>query len=343
MISDKLSGIWSTYSLIRELSAINSPEVDENVLDRVMYNSEKLPPLGKEYWWLLFMGQSGERLIQLMLLIFRKHGKRMMFNGKEMVFKNLGSNYFQAVTSGWIFNGSKMHDLGDTNVLVEIRENRLISEISGQKMTLSGCYPNYHLEVGDIVDLTIRKNFFLQDKAAHGVFLPPFGMGWVDVFSMAEGKILGTKFKGASHLQKVVGVTMFGPFHWMRLIFQNGSAATFFCLKAGKDSKRFFHESFTFYDNENNEIIQFNNPKLKISRSNGEKPSWIVEGKDNDKESRMVLETTARKQFTMKGGGSQVYIEYVVIPREFYLKTKDRVIVLNDLGNGSGTFEDAYW
>ena len=82
---------------------------------------------------------------------------------------------------------------------------------------------------------------------------------------------------------------------------------------------------------------------MKISRSNSEKSSWIVEGEDNDKESRMVLETIARKQFTMKGGGSQVYIEYVVIPKEFYLKTKDRVIVLKDLGNGSGTFEDAYW
>jgi len=342
MISDKLSGIWSTYSLIKELSSINSPEVNENVLNRVMYNSEALPPFGKEYWWLLFMGLNGEKPIQFMLLIFRKYGKKMLFNEKEMVFRNLGKNEFQAVTSGWIFDGSNMHDLGDTNACVMIQNDRIISDISGQQMILSGFYPNYKLELGDTVDLIINSKYFLQDKAAHGVFLPPFGMGWIDVFSMAEGKILGKRFKGASHLQKVVGVTMFGPFYWMRLIFQNGSVATFFCLKAGKDSNRFFHESFTFYDNEYNKIIQFNNPKLKII-SNGEKSSWIVEGKDSDKESRMVLETISRKQFTIKGGGSQVYIEYVVMPREFCLKTKERVIVLNDLGNGSGTFEDAYW
>ena len=343
MTHEKIRGILSTYTLIRELSRIDSSDVSKNLLDRMMYNSEPLPPLGKEYWWVLFMGQNGEKPIQLMLLIFRKYGKKMLFNGKEMVFRNLGRNEFQAVTSGWVFDGDEMHDLGDTNACVLIENNSIISDISGKKMILSGCYPHYHLEVGDVVNLTISKNYYLQDKAAHGVFLPPFGMGWVDIFSEAEGKILGTKFKGASHLQKVVGATMFGPFHWGRLLFQNGSAASFFCLKAGKDSKRFFHRSLIFYDNENNEMIQFNNPKLKILRSNSEKSSWIVEGKDDDKESRMVLETTARKQFTMKGGGSQVYIEYVVIPREFYLKTKDRVIVLNDLGTGSGTFEDAYW
>ena len=44
----------------------------------------------------------------------------------------------------------------------------------------------------------------------------------------------------------------------------------------------------------------------------------------------------------MEGGGSQVYMEYAVIPREFSLKTTDQVITLWDLGKGVGTFEDAY-
>jgi len=57
----------------------------------------------------------------------------------------------------------------------------------------------------------------------------------------------------------------------------------------------------------------------------------------------MVLETHAKKQFTIKGRGSQVYNEYVVTPKEFNLKTKGRVITLDDLGEGVGTFEDAYW
>jgi hypothetical protein len=339
----KLRGFRRTYGLIKDLASINSPEINRSLLDQTMYNAETLPPLGKEYWWNLFMGLHEEKPVQLMILIFRKHGKKMLFNEKEMKFSNIGTNEFQAVTSGWIFDGNEMHDLGDTNTNVLIQKNRIISDISGQEMVLRGNYPNYRLELGDTVDLTISGKYFLQNKKAHGVFLPPFGVGWVDVFSKAEGKILGTKFNGAAHLQKVVGVTVYGPFHWGRLLFQNGSVASFFCLKTGKESTRLFYRSFVFFDNESNEIIEFNNPKLKISKIVSEKTSWIIEAKDEDKELRIVLETCAEKQYTMKGWGSQVYIEYVVIPREFSLKTKDRVIVLNDLGGGHGTFEDAYW
>lgn len=100
---------------------------------------------------------------------------------------------------------------------------------------------------------------------------------------------------------------------------------------------------FDLYDHEKNEIIRFHRPRLEISKGNGNKPLWIVEGKDKDKHFRIALETYARKQFVMKGGGSQVYVEYAVIPKELLLKTKDRTITLKDLGKGVGTFEDAYW
>ena len=68
-----------------------------------------------------------------------------------------------------------------------------------------------------------------------------------------------------------------------------------------------------------------------------------VEGKDHDKDFRIVLETYARKQFTLKGGGSQVYIEYAVLPKELNLTTKNRAITLDNLSEGVETFEDAYW
>jgi len=340
---NRIRRIWGTYGLIRKLSAINGSNVGKTLLDRVMYNSETLPPLGKEYWWFLFFGQNGEKPIQLMLLIFRKHGKKMLFNDKEMVLRTLGKNKFQAVTAGWVYDGKRLHDLGDTNAIIKIQEKRIVSEISGQKITLSGGFPDYRLKVGDTIDLDIKKANYLEDKDAWGVFIPPFGMGWVDIFSYADGIVLGKKFKGTAHLQKVVGATIFGPFHWGRIFFQNGSVASFFCLKTGQDSKKYFHRSLTFYDQKINEIIRFDNPKLKISKRKGNILLWIVEGNDHDKDFRIVLETYARKQFTMKGGGSQVYIEYAVLPKELSLITKNRAITLDDLGEGVGTFEDAYW
>lgn len=338
----EMKRITETYGLIQKLASIDGSNVSNAVLDRVMYSTEALPPLGKEYWWFLFFGRDGERPVQLMLLIFRKYGQNMLFNGKEIALKKLTENKFQAVTAGWVYDGNEIRDLGDTNAVTTIHSERkmIISHISDQEMVLSDGFPEYKLRVGNIIDLKIRKANCLMDKNACGVFLPPFGVGWVDVFSDANGVVLGKKFNGTAHLQKVVGISIFGPFHWGRIVFQNGSSASFFCLKWGRNSKRYFRKSLTFHDIENNEIIKFDNPKLKISKR---KNDWVVDGQDDDKDFGIVLETYARKQFTMKGGGSQVYIEYAVTPKEFNLRTKNRVITLDDLGRGVGTFEDAYW
>jgi hypothetical protein len=285
---NKVKRIWRTYSLVRKLSSINGSNVSKTLLDRVMYNSETLPLLGKEYWWFLFFGQNGEKPIQMMLLIFRKYGKKMLFNDKEMVLRDLGKNKFQAVTAGWVYDGKSLHDLGDANATTVIQEKEIVSEISGQKMVLSGGFPDYRLKVGNIIDLNIKKANYLEDKDACGVFIPPFGMGWVDIFSDVDGVVLGKEFKGTAHLQKVVGVTIFGPFHWGRVFFQNDSLVSFFCLKTGKDSEKYFHRSLIFYDHKNNEVVRFDNPRLKISKRKGDTLLWTIEGQDNDKDFRIL-------------------------------------------------------
>jgi len=341
---NQIKGVKETYSLIRKLASISGSNVSNVVLDRVMYSTEVLPPLGKEYWWFLFFGRDGETPIQLMLLIFRKYGQNMLFNDKRIVLKKLMENRFRAVTAGWIYDGKEFHDLGETNAIttVYLKEKMIISDVSGQRIVLTGGFPDYKLEVGNIIDLNIRKGDYPEDNDACGVFIPPFGMAWVDVYSDAEGVVLGEKFKGTAHLQKVVGITTFGPFHWGKVFFQNGSSTSFFCLKTGKNSKRYFHKSLTFYDHENKRTIEFEKPKLRISKKEGRKHAWIIEGRDEDKEFRIVLEAYATKKFTMKGGGSQVYIEYAVTPEEFSLRTTNQTITLSDLGKGVGTFEDAY-
>jgi len=340
---NKIKGIWNTYNKLWELSKINGSEVDKKLLDQVMFSTEILPPLGKEYWWFLGFDTTGDKPKQLMLLIFRKYGKKMLFNGETMEFNGNEKDQFLAVTSGWVYDGDRLLDLGDTNAIINIDKNEIMGEVSGHKLLISGGYPNYRISVGDIIKLNLTKSDTLQEKDAHGVFIPPLGMGWVDAFGVAEGEVFDGKFSGHSHLQKVFGVAPFGPFHWGRIIFQNGSIVSFFCLKTGKNSQVFFHKSLLFIDNVNNEIIKFNKFKLKISKSIGEKLYWVIEGKDAEKELLMTLESHAKKTYSMKGGGSQTYIEHAVTPAAFYLKTDSKLIFLNHLGKGWGTLEDAYW
>jgi len=336
---NKIKRIKETYFLLRKLSKISGSGIDKEFLDRIMYNSETLPPLGKEYWWMLFFGKDGEKPVQLMLLIFRKHGKKMLFNGKEMILREFKKNKFQGVTTGWLYDGEKLLDLGDTNAVTEIQDKKIISEILGKELMFSGSFPDYRLKIGEIVDLNLKKTNYLREKDGQGACLPPFGLGWVNIFTAAEGVILGKKFKGTAHLQKVVGVIPVGPFNWLRVFFQDGSSARFFCCKIRRDSKIYFLKSLEVFDQKNKEIIKLDNPKIAISKKENQ---WLIEGKGDEKSFKIVLEIYAKKQFIGKGGGSLVYNEYAVLPKEFYLKTKERTITLSNLGKGVGTFEDAY-
>lgn len=336
----KIKKTLETYRLIRKLSKINGLNISAAMLDRIVYNAEALPHLGKEYWWFLFFGLEEEKPIQLMLLIFRKHGKKMLFNGKEMALRELGENQFQGISTGWLYDGKTLRELGDTSSITEIQEKKIVSEISGKELTLSGGFPNYKLKIGDIVDLDIKKANYLIEKDGQGGLIFPFGIGWVNIFLKAEGLLMGRQFKGTAHLQKVVGVIPPGSFNWGRIFFQNGSTLRFFCVKTGRDSKIYFCKSLTFCDQKNKKIIKLTNPEMKISKNDSQ---WIVEGKEKDKDFRIVFESYAKKQFNMRGGGSQIYIEYLILPKEFYLKTEERTVTLDNLGKGVGTFEDAYW
>jgi hypothetical protein len=310
-------------------------------LDGTMYSFQSLPLLGKEYWWLLFFGRDGR---QLMLLIFRKHGKSMILNGARVSLKKMGIGACQVAMTGWYYDGKTMLDLGVTNPIVTAipEEKRLISDITGRRMILKGAFPVYTLKLEDIVELSMTEASFLEGKCAHGVLLPPFGVGWVDVFSKAEGTVLGESFIGTGHLQKVVGIMPYGPFHWSRIVFDDNSVFSLFCLKTGKDSKRYLHASVNFYDRGAGHITRFRRPKLRMTRTGLEPPTWVVESRDEGNDLRIVLESYAEKRLSMLGGGSQTYIEYAVYPRELSFKTKGQETTLDKLGKGVGTLEDAY-
>jgi len=337
-VRDRIRKIQGTYALLRKLSSINGTFMSHRLLDRVMYSAETLPPLGKEYWWFLCFGKDGR---QVMVLVYRKFGRGMVFNGEKAVFWKADQDLFRAVTTGWIYDGKEVHDLGVTNPVVvsTIREKSLVSRISDQKIVFKGGFPEYELTLGDLVHLKMTEGVTPENRCAYGVYLPPFGAGWIDIFTNVEGDVLGKKFVGTAHLQKVVGVMPYGSFHWARVVFQNGSIFSFFCLKPGEKSKKYFHRSMNFYDHQLRRYIRFREPQIRISEERG---TWFITGSDNENDLGIVLEVYAEKKFTMKGGGSQVYIEYAVKSVNFWFRTKDKTVTLMEVGDGIGTFEDAY-
>jgi len=354
-IQRKIRGVWDTYSLIRELNSINGTTIGSSLLDQIMYRFEFLPSFGKEYWWFLFFGDDGK---QMVVLVYRKTGKRMLFNRKNVEFRRKNISTFQAVTTGWIYDGRQMHDLGVCNnyIKTDTKKKKLVSQLSNRKLTFNGGFPEYDLKIDGLVHLSMKESDILENKCAHGVFVPPFGTGWIDIYSEAKGEILGEKFVGTAHLQKVVGIMPYGSFHWARVVFQDNSSFSFFCLRSGPKSSKFFHTSMDFYHHESRKRIRLKYPIIKISKKNelssrkiegGDELdqyncSWTIEGRDGENNVRITLEAYAEKRFTMDGGGSQVYIEYAVKPTGFRFRNSEISVSLKDLGTGVGTFEDAY-
>ncbi|MBU0546751.1 MAG: hypothetical protein ABH876_01770 [Patescibacteria group bacterium] len=335
-----ISGLKKTYSLLRKTSRIQGPDIDQKLIDQIMYSFEALPPFGKEYWWFLFLDNDGPKPIQLMLMICRKYGKEMWIDDTKMTLKDLGKDGIKSAVTGWLYDGNKMINLGNTNGIVKITDKKIITEIAGNKLIFEGSFPFYKLTVGDIIDLNISHENTLvkRNKEAYGIFWPPFGVGYFNLYPDVSGTIFGKTFQGTGHLQKVVGIAPHFPYNWVRIIFKNGSMLRFSDIRP---KKIHVERSIDFYDNNENKIIKFSKPSLKISRSDNSL-IWTLEGQDKNNYAKVVLEAYAKKQFVMKGGGSLTYVEYCVIPKELILKIKEKTITLNDLGDGVGTLEDAY-
>jgi hypothetical protein len=335
-----ISGIKKTYDLFRKTSKIKGPDVDSEMIDRMMYNFETLPLLGKEYWWFLFFGNEGPRPIQLMFIICRKHGKEMWIDDTKMTLEKLNNNEMKSAVSGWLYDGEKIVNLGNTNSIVEIGDKKLNAEIGDKNLILEGSFPFYKLKIGECIELDMSHENTLvkRNKESYGMFWPPLGAGFFNLYPDVSGNIFGKKFQGTGHLQKVVGIMPHFPYNWVRIIFKNGSMLRLSDIKPGK---MHISKSVNFYDNDKDQITEFVKPDLKISKSK-DSLIWTFEGKDKNNSLKIVLESYANKKFVMKGGGSLTYFEYCVTVKEMFLKIKDKTITLKDLGDGVGTLEDAY-
>jgi len=335
-----ISGLKKTYSLFRKTSRIKGPDIDKESIDQIMYSFETLPPLGKEYWWFLFFGNNGLRPIQLMLMICRKYGKEMWIDDTKMTLKKIKENEMKSAVSGWLYDGDKVVNLGDTNSIVKINNKKITAEIGNKDLVFEGSFPSYKLKIGDSINLDIshENTLIKRNKESYGIFWPPLGAGYFNLYPDVFGNILGKKFQGTGHLQKVVGILPHFPYNWIRLIFKNGSMLRLSDIRPGKIH---LERSINFYDNSENKIIEFSKPSLKISKSD-DSLIWTLEGQDKNNYVKVVLEAYAKKKFVMKGGGSLTYFEYCVTPKELILKIKNKTITLKDLGDGVGTLEDAY-
>ena len=56
--------------------------------------------------------------------------EKMLFNGTKIALSRKNNDELEAVTSGWFFNGERLHDLGPSNVSIQLSGDKINTEVS---------------------------------------------------------------------------------------------------------------------------------------------------------------------------------------------------------------------
>jgi len=283
---------------------------DYKKVDEFFFSREELPFSGKEYWFMNFVSNKGDKT--QLVLTFGRSELPMSIN--ERVDLN-GS----VAAVGWLYNGKK-------KVLWD-KAMKLTQEKRGLKtkeFSFTGSYPAYELQIGKNTLLKMKKRRKGAGYEITNTFVRSLGVGLINLYVDVSGVLDGKRFTGSGYVQKVAAITPFIPWRWVRISFQNGAILDFFAPRIPV-AEREFMSSATFFDGKKKHALK--NTTLK--KLAGDR--WLLSGDGF----AAYLRSYAFKPFVLRGVGEFHYDEYFVECLDFYYKNKE-------FGKGIGIVEDAY-
>jgi hypothetical protein len=274
-------------------------------VDEFFFSREKLPFAGKEYWFMHFASE--ENKSQLVLTFGRS-------DRKTEVNKRKASREKVAAFS-WAHTGKKVK-LFEGAFKLENSEGRLKT----RKFAFKGKHPQYELSIGKKTRLKLKST----RKEVVSEFAGPLGVGFINLFAEATGKLEGKKFEGRGYLQKVVAVTPFVPWKWVRVSFPKNKALDFFAPRIPVAEYEFKSTAYYFDGKKRVNLGKASLKKLYGGR-------WLLSGEKFN----AYLRAYAFKPFVLRGFGEFHYDEYFVACPDFNYGEKEA-------GRGIGIVEDAY-
>ncbi len=306
---------------------------EKAAIDDMLFSSEELPILGKEYWFLLFIEKKGKR--QLMVTFGR--GKLKGYSVNETSIEKKRDN---SIFESWYYdNGVKEQPTRTTKT--NVKKRGLSTFGDGVEFTFSGSYPKYEVCLKNEGKPTAKLKLKVPEKGERFEFVEyfkvMFGFGAISIFPEFKGTLNGKRFEGSCFVQKVVVTAPIIPWNWCRVHFRNGSVLSYFTLRIPKTPKKFW-TALNFYDAESNKIHHFSG--AKISKFGKSQTYVYLETESRDSELECVLKVYASKRFKMKNRILFNYTQYLVNVESVRFRTGRKVISEKDLDAGTGFMED---
>ena len=274
-------------------------------VDEFFFSREELPFTGKEYWFTHFASDEDDSQL---VLTFGRSDRKTEVNKKK-------ASKEKVAAFSWAHAGKKKK-LFEGAFKLENSEGRLKTG----KFEFKGKHPEYELSIGKKTRLKLKST----RKEVVNEFAGPLGVGFINLFAEATGKLEGRGFKGRGYLQKVVAVTPFVPWKWVRVSFPGGKALDFFAPRIPVAGYEFKSTAYYFNGKKRVKLGKASLQKLHGGR-------WLLSGEKFS----AYLRAYAFKPFVLKGFGEFHYDEYFVECLDFNHGEKE-------LGRGIGIVENAY-
>jgi len=306
------SGIARTASVAKSIARMLKAQ-DFGGLDDFFFKREELIPGGKEYWFIDVVSTRGDKA--QLVLTFGCSDAKAIVNSHEAQGRDVAA-------VGWFYSDRKKVFL-DKSVALESSKGMLKTEA----FTFFGKYPSYDL----VVDKKTRLHFTKPKTGvvyeAHPCTAKDLGVGLLNMYLDAKGVIDGKPFKGVGYVQKVVVVTPFIPWNWLRVVFPDKSVLDVFVARLGVQNVEYRVLSTSIYRLSSGKTFQLSGSRFKKLEGG----RWLLEGDGF----AAYLKTYAFKPFMLRGRGEFHYDEYLVECTDFVFKGKAKQ-------GGIGMIEDAY-
>jgi hypothetical protein len=316
---------------------------DYATADELFFEIEDLPTMGKEYWFLHFCAPPREEQV---ILTLGRSVDPVRVNDTALPEGATQDSVVCAAVC-WLHSSKGKQVIFDSTARVRLKKgettNLLEANQGASKITISGKYPKYHLELvkGGKRIFTARAfppKHGLPYELVHLMktpLAPRFGAAMINYYFDFEGVLGGRKLSGKAYLQKVVAVLPLAPWNWVRLHFAKGVALDFFAGKPLGDKSK-LHFACNDYVEMGGRRVKLRDLKLS-SYLSGEKRIWILSGRNLF----VAMESYALQPFIMKQKTTFCYDEYIVKVKSFAMRDGGREYTLSDLGGGVGLVEDA--
>lgn len=287
---------------------------DYSHVDDFFFMNEDLPFPGKEYWFMNFVSTQGDK--KQLVLTFGSAAVNTRVNDK------LVSSGKLAVV-GWLYSNKKK-SLFNKLSKVTIEPGK----IDCNEFSFTGEYPNYELRVGKRTHFKLTKRSRGPPFEINNEFVRGIGIGLVNLYSDVRGELDGEEFKGSCYVQKVVAITPFVPWNWVRVVFPDKSVFDFFAPRLNLHKTNYWlNHTGKYFDYRTKKTFELKNLKFQ-ELGNGR---WFVSGGGVT----AFLRSYAFEPFSFKGLGSFCYDEYLVECLDFQFKKESKL-------GGIGILEDAH-